>query len=127
MYKATFDEQMRGARRLEYFQLQWGDAEMIALCKVIESGALHQLTLLSVTINRIGNAGMEAFATSLAGGTLPKLKELYLCDNPIGDAGVEALATACANGALPQLTVLAIDNPSEQLKAHCFSKGIKLN
>ena len=54
-------------------------------------------------------------------------QELYLNSNQIGDTGMQAFATALAGGAMASLQMIFLDSPSEQLKAHCSSKGIKLN
>ena len=55
------------------------------------------------------------------------MQVLKLQNNQIGGVGVAALANACATGAMASLRIIFLDWPSEQLKAHCSSKGIKLN
>ena len=45
LYAATFHEQMGAATKLMYSNLQWGDAHVTQLCKVVASGALDHLTV----------------------------------------------------------------------------------
>jgi hypothetical protein len=124
--------QMTAATTLSYADLGWGDQHVTTLAAALsfvhsKRGGLAQLTALRLHYNKIGDAGVETFATACVSGGLAKLEKLNLKGNQIGDVGVTAFAQACASGALASLTVLFIDNPSEQLKAHCSSKSIKLN
>ena len=43
LYEATFRKEMGAARFLRYTELQWGDAEVIQLCKVLASGVLEKV------------------------------------------------------------------------------------
>ena len=90
-------------------------------------GSLANLTRLDLTDNQIGDEGMKAFSTSITSGALGKLTYLNLGSNQIGDEGIKAFSAAIARGSLGNLETLMIDNPSEQLKAHCSSKKICLN
>ena len=78
---------------------------MQAVCAVL-GGAMANLTHLSLAINEISDARMHSFATAIGNGALLQLTFLA--------------------GALPKLGRLAIGNPSEQLKAYCYSKNIEL-
>ena len=113
---------------------QIGEAGVTALAQAIKpvseggSRALAQLTCLDLSMNQIGDPGLASLADACARGALAQLTELWLgWPNQIGDAGVTSLSDALANRALAQLEILWIDPPSEQLRAHCSSKGIKLN
>jgi hypothetical protein len=97
LYKAAYTKRFATATKLDYGSLGWGDAEVISLSKVLESGAI------------------------------PNLEQLWLNWNQIGDVGMQALAGAVSNGALPKLNILFITSPSAELKALCSSKSIKLN
>ena len=105
LYEATFGEKMGGATKLDYRNLQWGDAEAVMLSRVIASGAMPKLEGLRLEDNQIGDAGCTALAEACGSGALSQLKSLYLDLNQIGDEGMKALAAAIARGALPQLKV----------------------
>ena len=47
LYEATFRLRMGQATTLQYASMQWGDAEVAVLCKVLASGSLAQLTVSS--------------------------------------------------------------------------------
>ena len=49
LYEATFRLRMGQATQLIYSNMQWGDAEVAVLCKVLASGSLAQLTVSSHT------------------------------------------------------------------------------
>jgi hypothetical protein len=49
LYEAKFNEQMGMAEALMYGSLEWGDAEVVVLCKVLVSGALAKLERLDLT------------------------------------------------------------------------------
>ena len=74
LYEATFRREMGAATNLRYVSLQWGDAEVIRLCKVLASGALDKLEGLFLHRNQIGDEGARALAEVLDGGALPKLE-----------------------------------------------------
>jgi Leucine-rich repeat (LRR) protein len=80
-------------------------ADCAVLASIIRSGALPQLTELSLPDNMIGDVGVQMIAEACAGGAL-QLSTLCLSNNDIGDEGVQVLAGALASGALPQLTDL---------------------
>jgi hypothetical protein len=105
LYAATFREQMGAVTKLVYPNLQWGDAQVAQLCKVIASGALASLKELILAKNSIGDVGMQALAGAVSSGALASLECLRLQDNTIGDAGLSALAEAMGRGGLDHLTV----------------------
>ena len=47
LYEATFRLRMAQATKLMYSSMQWGDAEVVVLCKVLASGSLAQLQVSS--------------------------------------------------------------------------------
>ena len=51
LYEATFRMRMDQATQLNYASMQWGDAEVAVLCKVLASGSLAQLTVSSHPID----------------------------------------------------------------------------
>eukprot|EP00966_Prymnesium_polylepis_P000330 7527-Prymnesium_polylepis.1 len=63
---------------------------MVLVSKVIASGAMAQLKVLRLNINKIGDESMKSFSTALASGALPQLKVLVLECNKIGDEGMNA-------------------------------------
>ena len=100
--------------------------------RALEQGGVHTFSVVAPVRgfgigSGITDKGMTEFGKILATGALASCRGLYLSNNQIGDAGLEALSGALATGALPSLRILFIDSPSEQLKAHCSSKNIKLN
>ena len=109
LYEDTFTEQMAAADELIYASLGWGDAGVVALCRVISSGAMANCQKIHLNSNQIGDVGATAFAEACASGALALLKDLYLQGNRIGDAGIAALATAVGSGALPSLTKLYLN------------------
>ena len=52
LYEATFRLRMGQATDLNYSSMQWGDAEVAVLCKVLASGSLAQLTVSSRLTDR---------------------------------------------------------------------------
>ena len=73
LYEATFRREMGAAKSLRYNGLQWGDAEVIQLCKALASGVLDKVGELYLSRNQIGDEGAKALAEVLDGGSLPKL------------------------------------------------------
>jgi hypothetical protein len=45
LYKAAYTKRFAAATELFYAELGWGDAEVISLSRVLESGALDHLTV----------------------------------------------------------------------------------
>ena len=66
---------------------------------------MHNMQVLHLPNNKIGDVGLQAFADALGKGALPALEQLELTSNQIGDDGLSALASACASGALDHLRV----------------------
>ena len=81
LYEATFRKEMGAAMGLSYADLQWGDAEVVQLCKVLAGGVLGKLEQLLLAGNQIGDEGARALAEVLDGGALPKL-EVRFCKPP---------------------------------------------
>ena len=107
LYEGTFGEQMAAAKTLRFVGLQWGDAEVAALCAtLIESGEKVQATDLDLRFNPFGEAGCAALAKAVSTGAMPKLEELSLNDNPIADAGCAKLASALDGGVMPVINRL---------------------
>ena len=101
-----------------------GFATLFPLLK--KDGKLSGLTQFSIG-SGVTDKGMREFSDLLAMGAMPGLLTLELFNNKIGDDGMKALSSALAGGALPALQSLFIDRLSEELRAHCSSKSIKLN
>ena len=74
LYEATFRREMGAATFLMYGDLQWGDAEVIQLCKVLASGVLEKVHTLGLNSNQIGDEGAKALAEVLDGGSVPELR-----------------------------------------------------
>ena len=70
---------------------------------------------------------MKSLSSALSMGALASVTYLRLDENRIGDDGLTSLSSALATGAMASLRMIFLDSPSEQLKDHCSSKGIKLN
>ena len=91
---------------------------------------------LSLSFNKVGNAGLTALAKAVESGALAALEFLDLERNAIGDAGISALATALTpdkdgKGALASLKTLHVnDGPlgteHPALTAACEARGIEL-
>ena len=95
LYKAAFEGRFARAAKLSYIDLGWGDADVEALCGVIEEGALRHTASLSLVGNQLSDAGMRVLAASLGrDGVAPELQTLELSCNAAGDAAcAEVLAS----------------------------------
>jgi hypothetical protein len=96
----TIISPFRNVNELSYTQLEWGDAEVAQLCKVLPF--CHSLTELHLYQNRIGDAEMAALATCVrfARGALPQqLRELKLF-NKISNEGMRSFSSSLGNGAM---------------------------
>ena len=60
---------------------------------------------LLLSNNKISDSGLTALAKAVESGALAQLTILSLRENQIGDSGVKALADAVSSGALDHLTV----------------------
>ena len=96
LYKATFDEQMGKATKLDYRSLQWGDEQVTTLCKVLAGGALAKLERLDLGSNPIGDAGLSSLADVCAQGCLPSIKQIWLRGNQATEVGKQAMRDAAA-------------------------------
>ena len=74
LYEAAFEEQFGKATVLDYYGLDWGDAEAAQLAEVLASGAAPRLEVLSLRGNKIGDEGCKALAAALKEGAAPSLK-----------------------------------------------------
>ena len=111
IYRNAFTAELEVAVELEYSRLDWGDAQVITLCKALRAahqlGGLSNLLTLDLSHNRIGDKAMEVLVPLLKSGqfgALPKLQGLILYNNQISDKGVATLATALRDGAMPSCT-----------------------
>ena len=116
VYDKAFEKEMGQAVKLDFFALEWSDAQGVALVGALraahERGGLQQLEALNLNGNQMGDETAAALASLLEAGAMPKLKTLYFERNPIGEAGMAALASAVRGGALPSCTTIGLgDNP----------------
>ena len=116
IYSAAFAAEMAVAAALDYVDLGWDDAQVLALCKALRAahvgGGLTKLTRLYLSYNRMGDVAVAALVALIEEGAMPKLKELYLHHNQISVVGVAALASALRGGALPSCTYIGLSgNP----------------
>ena len=96
LYLHAYQTRLGGATELWLRELGWGDAECELLCAVIASGVLHELGLLVLNHNDLGDDGATALAAQIMRGSLPKLKELSIYGNPpLGTRGLGELCVAC--------------------------------
>ena len=104
IYSAAFAAEMAVAAALDYVDLGWDDAQVLALCEALRAahvgGGLTKLTRLYLSYNRMGDVAVAALVALIEEGAMPKLKELYLHHNQISVVGVAALASALRGGAL---------------------------
>jgi len=93
--------------------LMWGgksidavESRLIAL--LVESGALSQVTWLSLGNNKLGDGGLGSIAVACRADRLAQLKELSLSRNQLSDLALAGLAEAVASGALDTLLTLRL-------------------
>jgi hypothetical protein len=87
-----------------------GDAGLSALAPSLRR--LPALKKLSLGRNLIGDAGVASLVAPPTAGVLKNLDMLHLSDNRISNAGCIAIATAARNGAFPALEQFGLnDNP----------------
>ena len=115
----------RDVVELGYTDLDWGDAEMVQLCKMLPF--CRSLTKLLLYNNKFGDDGMTALAGAVSNGALPALKELSLHTNQIGDVGMQALAGAVSKGALPKCTKIELFGNPASLEAQRAVRGAIAN
>ena len=87
------------------------------------------LQYLSLDMNVIGDTGLIALAKVVESGALASLKELHLHRTAIGDAGISALADALGKGALASLREIWVGSKHmrhPQLVAACQPRGIQI-
>ena len=83
------------------------DAGMISLSEAFRSGALPNLNILELGQNQIGNRGMSAFSKHVRGALL-KLQTLDLGDNMITGLGIMEISVVLWHGALPKLESICV-------------------
>ena len=116
VYDKAFDKEMGQAVGLAFDNLQWSDAQGVALVGALRAaharGGLQQLEELRLGSNQMGDETAAALAALLEAGAMPKLKRLGLSRNQIGEAGMAALASAVRGGALPSCETIYLErNP----------------
>jgi len=95
LYRAAFDARLAKVDTLVFGELAWGDDEVGALCRVLQSGATPCLEELYLHTNRIGDAGMAALAACLRyPAATPNLKYLNLSDNQASEAALRQVREA---------------------------------
>ena len=95
LFENEFNKRMGEVTVLAYAGLKWTDKEVVAVSKVIATGVLRKLELLSFLGNQIGDAGVMALAEAAGKGTLPQLKILRLTGNStISQQAKDALTAA---------------------------------
>jgi len=98
VYDKAFDKEMGQAVELSFADLEWSDAQGVALVGALRAaharGGLQQLEELYLFNNQMGDETAAALAALLEAGAMPKLKRLKLDGNQIGKAGMAALASA---------------------------------
>ena len=94
LYERAFTKRLAAAEELRYQGLGWGDAEAVTLSHALH--AAHEVYMLLLQDNEIGDAGVRALAASLRAGAAPKLTSIFLGRNPAGAAAVQELKEARA-------------------------------
>ena len=79
--------------------LMWGGKSIDAvesrlIAQLVESGALSQVTWLSLGNNKLGDGGLGSIAVACRAGRLAQLKELSLSRNQLSDLALAGLAEA---------------------------------
>jgi len=92
----------------------------------VASGSLANLSVLSLSLNQISDAGMVSFSEVIASGSLANLQTLWLSGNKIGDVGMAAFANAItASGSMANLKGLSLyDNQIGDAGMKAFSNAI---
>ena len=126
LYTRSVVSLFRDAERLSYTSLEWGDAEVVQLCKLLPH--CRSLKELQLGGNKIRDAGIHALAEVIADGAMAKLEVLNLHGNKIGDVGMNALAEAIKDGGLPSLKTLFMGNPGNAatVKDACARRGSRV-
>jgi len=114
IYGWAFAAEMGAVVALNYSDLGWDDAQMLALCAALRAahagGGLRRLVRLFFSRNQMGDGAAAALAALLEEGAMPNLKGLYFGGNQIGNDGVAALASALRGGALPACEKIFLNN-----------------
>ena len=129
VYDKAFDKEMGQAVALIFVDLQWSDAQGVALVGALRAaharGGLQKLELLSLSGNRMGDETAAALASLLEAGAMSKLEVLNLQRNQIGEAGMAALASAIRGGKLPSCRKIRLyDNPGSAALVKEAAPGI---
>ena len=83
LYNAAVDARLARATKLDYSDLGWGDAEAIAVSKLLASPVMAVLNTLYLDGNKIGDEGAKAIADALKYNAVLKLNTLWV-DSSIG-------------------------------------------
>ena len=84
-YSEAYEAFFSSARRLDYSECGWGEAEVELLCRMLRSGVARRLEYLYLGGNLIHNDGMRAIAEVVNSGAMPLVTAIALDGNP-GDA-----------------------------------------
>jgi len=82
LYKNCFDRKFRPGGAHVYDQLGWGDKEVLAMCKVLESEPFPECKQLWCSHNAITDVGMNRLCEMLGKGAIGSLETLALYGNP---------------------------------------------
>ena len=94
LYRAAYADQLGRAEKLEFRRMNWGDADLIQLAKVVGSGATPSLRWLNISFNEFGDSGAKALAAALSKSLPPLEKFEFKGSRSLGDPGVQALREA---------------------------------
>ena len=109
LYKAAFQHRMSTIGELRWRGLGWGDAELLAACKVLATAPLHRLYVLDLEDNEIGNAGLMALAKAMTTMDAPTLVSINVGHepgarvDPVSERVVDAFVAAIRAGCTPEL------------------------
>jgi hypothetical protein len=96
LYTESFTRKFELVESLEFPMLDWGDAEVVQLAKVLGAVPLPRLRELDLEGNPFGPLGLKALADVTAGGVMPNFSRLYvgLVDKMCGETR-SASGTSC--------------------------------
>ena len=90
LYAKAFEERLVAAVKLPFSCMEWGDPEIKAICRLLESSELPHLTTLDLTGNLgITDVGVRALAETLCTAAAPALRAIRLSKGrQIGDSEI---------------------------------------